>query len=449
MKKLGKITTSNVMSIEVDVNFDVTSNVKVGNVKIDKGGGAGCLFESLYQNYRYDNSSLGRSAKPPLGFCRLFGFTLVELLVVVAIIGLLIALLLPAIQAAREAANRAACSNNLRQIALAVHNFHDSNDRFPASAFDPTFVQKNVCRAGANAMLLPYLEQEPLYDAITVPYKSTGTADEKVQLLYQRPSAIVTLNVFVCPSDGNSSLMSSDATANAVTSYRGSRADLAGSDSASGDINAVDPASQVTMRRSWLRAGRFQSDIGGVTDGLSNTICYAEGIIHNWRVVNGRMYKENIAAGIATHYNQYPHLCLNLKGSNGRFVNPSQSVVGDQGANLGHRACDNIIHSVYFYTLLPPNSPSCASATNSWIYVRPCASSNHSGGVNVSLLDGSVRFINDTIETRNLNRKVTNQSPDNPPAVPYDGANPTTSSFSYGVWAELGAINDGGTTTPP
>jgi prepilin-type processing-associated H-X9-DG protein len=364
---------------------------------------------------------------------------------VIAIIGVLIAILLPAVQAAREAANRSQCSNNLRQIALATHNFHDVNNRFPASAFDPIFVPKNISRAGANALLLPFLEYETLYDIITVPYKSTGTADETVQLLYQRPSAIVTFNVFICPSDGNSSVMSADATANSKTSYRGSRADLTGSDSASGDINAVDPNSQMIMKRSWLRAGRFQSGIEGVTDGLSNTICYSEGIIHNWRVTNGRAYKENIAAGISTHYNQFPNLCLNLKGSNGRFVNPAQGVVTDQGANLGHRAWDNIIHSVYFYTLLPPNSPSCASTATSWIYVRPSASSNHSGGVNASLLDGSVRFINDLIRTDNLNRKVTNQSPDNPPANPYDG----TGNFSYGIWAELGAINDGGATTPP
>jgi prepilin-type N-terminal cleavage/methylation domain-containing protein/prepilin-type processing-associated H-X9-DG protein len=433
---------SNLLCAKVNRNIGFKTNIDSDKTNENHARKYLHKFKLILCNDNYSRYSL----KPSPTF---EGFTLVELLVVIAIIGVLIALLLPAIQAAREAANRAMCSNNLRQISLAVHNFHDSNNRFPASAFDPIFVQKNIARAGSNALLLPYLEQEPFYDIVTVPYNSTGTADERVQLLYQRPSAAVTFSVFICPSDSNTGLVSTDTTANALTSYRGSRADLAGSDSAAGDINGVDPASQLIMRRSWLRAGRFQSDIGGVTDGLSNTICYAEGIIHNWRVVNGRRYKENIAAGIATHYNQYPNLCLNTKGSNGRYVNSSQSVVGDQGANLGHRTCDSIIHSVYFYTLLPPNSPSCASSTTSWIYSRPCASSNHSGGVNVSLLDGSVRFINDTIETRNLNRRITNQSPDNPPAVPYDGTNATTSSFTYGVWAELGAINDGGTTTPP
>ncbi|MDR2643958.1 MAG: DUF1559 domain-containing protein [Planctomycetaceae bacterium] len=425
---------SSLVVAELNVNIKIGINVKIG-------GGGGLCNKKYRQNHNFLDF-LGNYPKPPSG---LFGFTLVELLVVIAIIGILIALLLPAIQAAREAANRSQCSNNLRQIALAAHNFHDANDRLPASAFDPIFVKKNISRAGANALLLPFLEFEPFYEVITVPYNSSGTADEKQQMLYARPSAIVTFSVFICPSDGNSGVMSTDTTANSMTSYRGSRADLAGSDSASGDIGAVDPGSQMPMRRSWLCAGRYQSDFAGVTDGLSNTICYSEGIIHNWRVTNGRAYKENIAAGIATHYNQFPNLCLNLKGSNGRFVNPSQGVVTDPGANLGHRAWDNIIHSVYFYTLLPPNSPSCASSTTSWIYCRPCASSNHAGGVNASLLDGSVRFIQDSIHTANLHRKITNQSPDNPPTTPYDGSG----SFSYGLWAELGAINDGGVTTPP
>jgi prepilin-type N-terminal cleavage/methylation domain-containing protein len=94
---------------------------------------------------------------------RFTGFTLVELLVVIAIIGVLIALLLPAIQAAREAARRAQCSNQIKQLALAVHNFHDNNNRFPASSFDPIFVSKNISRGGLLTLLLPFAEQSTVY----------------------------------------------------------------------------------------------------------------------------------------------------------------------------------------------------------------------------------------------------------------------------------------------
>ena len=94
---------------------------------------------------------------------RNIAFTLVELLVVIAIIGLLIALLLPAVQMAREAARRMRCSNNLKQLTLAVHGFHDAQRRFPASSFDPLVTQPRVRRCGLFPLLLPFFEQQTLY----------------------------------------------------------------------------------------------------------------------------------------------------------------------------------------------------------------------------------------------------------------------------------------------
>ena len=90
------------------------------------------------------------------------GFTLVELLVVIAIIWILVALLLPAIQAAREAARRTQCANNLKQLGVAIHNFHGVNNNFPVGAHD----DDNDAYAW-GAYLLPYLEQQPLYDTLT------------------------------------------------------------------------------------------------------------------------------------------------------------------------------------------------------------------------------------------------------------------------------------------
>src|SRR5271156_6430475 len=105
-------------------------------------------------------------------------FTLIELLVVIAIIAVLIALLLPAVQAAREAARRAQCTNNLKQIGVACHNYHTTYDKFPigVSASMNTW-NAGKCGVGANglvtwngwsvhAMLLPYLEATPIYNAI-------------------------------------------------------------------------------------------------------------------------------------------------------------------------------------------------------------------------------------------------------------------------------------------
>ncbi|MGI6414906.1 MAG: DUF1559 domain-containing protein [Thermoguttaceae bacterium] len=95
------------------------------------------------------------------------GFTLVELLVVIAIIGILIALLLPAVQAAREAARRSQCTNNLKQIGLALHNYHDVVGRFPAAWYRITADQKRPGWAWGT-MLLPYVEQGALYDKLAV-----------------------------------------------------------------------------------------------------------------------------------------------------------------------------------------------------------------------------------------------------------------------------------------
>jgi len=102
------------------------------------------------------NVNLGGEGKPR----SFYGFTLVELLVVIAIIGILIALLLPAVQAAREAARRMQCANHLKQMGLAVHNFHDSRNGLPPGAID-------AGRATAFALIFPYMEQTALFEKIT------------------------------------------------------------------------------------------------------------------------------------------------------------------------------------------------------------------------------------------------------------------------------------------
>src|SRR6187200_2715856 len=97
------------------------------------------------------------------------GFTLIELLVVIAIIGVLIALLLPAVQAAREAARRMQCTNNLKQMALAVHNYHDANQTFPYA------YQQSISH---HARLLPYMEQSPLYEQVNFSFSYSNAVND-------------------------------------------------------------------------------------------------------------------------------------------------------------------------------------------------------------------------------------------------------------------------------
>lgn len=128
------------------------------------------------------------------------GFTLVELLLVIAIIGTLIALLLPAVQAAREAARRSACTNNLKQIGLALHSHHDARKRFPPGARWGRHAPPDKRKRHGSALvhLLPYLEQQNVYDAFDFTKRSIDAA------VYPGTNRLIgstRIDVYLCPSD--------------------------------------------------------------------------------------------------------------------------------------------------------------------------------------------------------------------------------------------------------
>lgn len=343
------------------------------------------------------------------------GFTLVELLVVIAIIGILIALLLPAVQAAREAARRMECSNKLKQITLAVHNFHDPHKRLPCASKDPIFTNADVTRGGFLALLLPYIEQQAVYENVI---NRVGGKQAYYGTYYMVPT-------FICPSDGQTYWTDSSPMR---TNYRGSRADLARMETD-------------TIVRSWLVCGTHgTASFASITDGTSNTVGISEGLIHDGdsSSTKGGPFKRKLA-NVPSHYNQIPQNCLNTKGT-GTNLKDTQNTTMNDDHNMGRRAMDDQTPITYFYTLLPPNSPSCASGYNySWV----SANSNHTGGVNISLMDGSVRFVSDTIHTRNLAYKSKSGS-----QVILDGA-PEGTPQDYGTWSLLGAINDGHSVEVP
>jgi prepilin-type N-terminal cleavage/methylation domain-containing protein len=183
---------------------------------VNQGGGALCSGK-----LRTDSGESSRSKLFPVNFLQLlrsspFGFTLVELLVVIAIIGVLIALLLPAVQAAREAARRMSCSNNLKQIGIGLHNYHDTYKAFPAlSAATKT---RNDWQAidwySQEKAILPFVEQPALYEALMNIIKIGGPDSREVTRppwgddpyddpadTWMKVSGLV-VGYYLCPSDG-------------------------------------------------------------------------------------------------------------------------------------------------------------------------------------------------------------------------------------------------------
>jgi len=317
------------------------------------------------------------------------GFTLIELLVVIAIIAVLIALLLPAVQSAREAARRAQCVNNLKQIGLALHNYHSALNSFPMTAtiaYSDPGVTADWGTWGANAMLLPYLEQKPIYDAANfcwTTWQGGGAVNNSTVFLSK-------IAAFVCPSDGLTGVENTN-------NYFGSIGTTAG----------FYPNSASTG----MFASRTNYGIQHVTDGSSNTIAYSEALVSN-SLYNPKQAKwrdgpSSSGAGPASSLldptNNLADLRQDWITCNEWFR--TQRNMGQRGYrwNLG------ALGESMFQTLIPPNSnefpwnscrmdcgPDCG-ALHSGYYN---ATSNHPGGVNAAMADGSVKFIKSTVEQR-------------------------------------------------
>ena len=328
------------------------------------------------------------------------GFTLIELLVVIAIIAVLIALLLPAVQAAREAARRAQCINNLKQIGLALHNYHSTHDTFPlgVSAYVPVPNNANLTNNfhwdnwSCQALMLSYLEQSAMYNACNF---QTGN-NNGVNFWINSTVTLSRVNGFLCPSDPNAGAGGANS-GNVNTSNDNSYNGSIGTTTFQPQINSA----QGSTGFFWYYRSYGLRD---ATDGSSNTIAFSEGLVGRNPATTGYRGTAVMSAGTTAYMlydaNQNPALTLTgLNACNTKFraansLNAWRGIYWEVGAN----------GTTLFNTIVTPNSQrypwsACRSEGGGWPDQATFAnaSSNHPGGVNVLMGDGSVKFIKDGV----------------------------------------------------
>lgn len=351
------------------------------------------------------------------------GFTLVELLVVIAIIGILVALLLPAVQAAREAARRIQCTNNQKQVALALHNYHDIHKKLPprigGNAYTLNYTPSGMVR------LLPFLEQTIVFDQIRQVQTYNGVTYEPFFVppwdRNYRPW-LQTIPAFLCPSDGKS--VAGDGSSLGRCSYHFSNGDYFGW---WGDPTTRGPFEVWSLYPDW--PNWYQGGVisfAGLSDGTSNTIAISE------RAIPGpgteRMIRAAVAVNQTTAVNysgtSSPIACLATIGIGGNYLDSVATGNWGQGSySFGWQG-----RNAEIATVLPPNSPSCSIYAEDWNSVMWSATSFHPGGVICAFMDGGVRFVSDSIDCGNL-------------ALPPVASGRTR----YGVWGALGSKNGGET----
>lgn len=347
------------------------------------------------------------------------GFTLVELLVVIAVIGVLVGLLLPAVQAAREAARRMQCSNNLKQIGLAVLNYESAHRVLPLTTTGPSQANPQLGSGFVSwlAMILPQIEQGPLYNSIDFRHaladdKRFASSADYTQLTISssHPNARAAATVvptFLCPSDTLQSTPTMGTAQPAPGSYAGNVGWVRGATGGEGNVspvriaNGAMPIVNPSQPDAWQRP---RIELGDFTDGTSNTALSAERLINNAVGSSGPF-------GASMQGNLKPATTSFCAGSGrserrlGDWVSFCNGVsVPDATYSLPHGRSWisgwTLAANLYMH-VMPINSRNCHlyggedDGTN-----IVTASSNHSGGAQLCFVDGHVQFVSQNIDNR-------------------------------------------------
>jgi prepilin-type N-terminal cleavage/methylation domain-containing protein/prepilin-type processing-associated H-X9-DG protein len=351
---------------------------------------------------------------------RRLGFTLIELLVVIAIIAVLISLLLPAVQSAREAARRAQCTNNMKQLGLALANYESANGSYPASYGTQTWNREAWSTWGSwsvQSQLLAYFEQVPVYNAINFSTISHGNPSDLPQGLAAQVTAVTSrIASFICPSNPTivGTWLGSPNPGNAYFASVGSSLHWYGNAGAASSNGIFMYGGGEPSNNDSAAPRRVSS----VTDGTSNTIAFGE-----WRIGDQDEFKLSIPQDVvnlrqpmpgvdqwgdarmsmpagAGPFRQWINMCA---GFAPQALQPSGDCSGDTPwcsniSWLGRHWSQGMFGYTLGNTLLAPNPPypNCRMCT--WDGDLDCQgmytlSSYHPGGGNVALADGSVHFL--------------------------------------------------------
>ncbi len=326
------------------------------------------------------------------------GFTLVELLVVIAIIGVLVGLLLPAVQAAREAARRMQCSNNLKQIGLSIHNYHDTFNAVPPlrdkNSTIPGVKSWNTQNYSWLPRILPFIEQTSLYNQVDFSLQTWWSSANRPNPVWTIANPTV-VAAFRCPSEPGTG-------ASNWTDPTGVQHNGRPTSSSWGPTNyfaCVGPDSVAQwngngvgffdgIKTSSSSRARFRK-FRDILDGLSNTIAVSEGIIGHPHLrvnatVSGSRYKQTTGAN------------LNAMASNNGCPQTGTPYTGTTSSRGNSWLWGYTPTNFGFTTLMVPNSNQwdCSQSSNRAMYA---ARSLHTGGVQTLKGDGSVKFVTDSI----------------------------------------------------
>lgn len=312
------------------------------------------------------------------------GFTLIELLVVIAIIAVLIALLLPAVQQAREAARRTQCKNNMKQIGLALHNYHDVANRFPPGA-TTTALDDAITAHAPHVDILPYLDQVNVYNQINFSMEFWMCCGNYNQTHAKALKTV--LPAYLCPSSSASQTANynnvggagsyPDLNAEAIAEYQPIQ----------GSINFPSPCAPSAGRASELKSigGVFLDDgnkgLRDITDGASNTMLFGEFSDANPAGEGFSQYRSHQDATIPWGMGYTFFKCTGLHGD---YAYGPRVVAS--GPNQSY-------YRAYSFNKVPPIFPTTSQAA---------LKSAHIGGVHALMGDGAVRFISTSINASTM-----------------------------------------------